>query len=139
MDGKGHGLLPEGEVQSIPFKECTVDLIGPWVLQVHGNPCEFDQLTVIDTVTNLVELIRLDKKPQMLLQESMHNVGCHFTRGHKDVYMIQEGNLLELNFKHYYKIVISEMCALVPKSPIHCNLQKNAPNSGKFPKNIITW
>jgi hypothetical protein len=51
----------------------------------------------------------------MLSQESMHNVDYHVTHGHKDVYMIQEGNLLESNFKHYYKIVTSEMCALVPK------------------------
>ncbi len=95
-DGKGYGLLPERcEVQSIPFKECAVDLKGAWVVQVRGNPYEFDALTVINTVTNLVELIRIDKKPQMLLQESMHNVGYHVTHGHKDVYMIQEGNWLE--------------------------------------------
>ena len=60
MDGKGFGLLPEREVRSIPFEECAVDLIGPWV--VRGNPYEFDALTVIDTVTNLVELIRVDDK-----------------------------------------------------------------------------
>jgi hypothetical protein len=36
--------------------------MGPWVVQVHGNPYEFDALTVINTVTNLVELIRVDKK-----------------------------------------------------------------------------
>jgi hypothetical protein len=53
----------------------------------------------------------------MLLQESVHNVGYHVTRGHKDMYMIQEGNLLEASFKHYYKIVTSEMCALAPKIP----------------------
>jgi hypothetical protein len=29
---------------------------------VRGNPYEFDALTVIDTVTNLVELIRVDDK-----------------------------------------------------------------------------
>jgi hypothetical protein len=52
-----------------------VDLIGPWVVQVRGNPYEFDALTVINTVTNLVALIRVDKKPQALSQESMHNVG----------------------------------------------------------------
>jgi hypothetical protein len=62
LDGKGYGLLPEREVRSIPFEECAVDLIGPWVVQVHGNPYEFDALTVIDTVTNLVELIRVDDK-----------------------------------------------------------------------------
>jgi hypothetical protein len=72
-----------------------MDLIRPWVVQVHGNLYEFDVLTVINTVTNLVELIRVDKKSQILLQESMHNVGYHVTCGHKDVYMIQELNLLE--------------------------------------------
>ena len=62
LDGKGYGLLPEREVRSIPFEECAMDLIGPWVVQVHGNPYEFDALTIIDTVTNLVELIRVDRK-----------------------------------------------------------------------------
>jgi hypothetical protein len=71
-----------------------MDLIGPWVVQVCGNPYGFDALTVIDTVTTLVELIKVDKKPHTLLQESMHNVGYHVTRGHKNVYMIQEENLL---------------------------------------------
>ncbi len=62
LDGKGYGLLPEPEVQSIPFKVCAVGLIRPWVVQVRGNPYEFDALTVINTVTNFVELIRVDKK-----------------------------------------------------------------------------
>jgi hypothetical protein len=39
-----------------------VGLIGPWEVQVHGNPYEFSALTVIDTVTNLVELVRIDDK-----------------------------------------------------------------------------
>jgi hypothetical protein len=34
LDGKGYGLLPEREVRSIPFEECAVDLIGPWIVQV---------------------------------------------------------------------------------------------------------
>jgi hypothetical protein len=72
-----------------------MDIIGQWIVQVRGNPYEFDALTVINTVTNLVKLIRVNKKPQTLLQESMHNAGYHVTRGHKDVYMIQGENLLE--------------------------------------------
>ncbi len=95
LDGKGYGLLPEHEVQSIPFEECAVDLIGWWVAQVRSNPYEFDALTVINTVTNLVQLVRVDEKPQTLLQESMHNVGYQVNRGHKDVHMIQDRNLLE--------------------------------------------
>jgi hypothetical protein len=47
----------------------------------------------------------------------MHNVGYQVTHGHKDVYMIQEGNFLELSFKHYYKAVTSKMYALVLKNP----------------------
>jgi hypothetical protein len=62
LEGKGYGLLPEREVRSVPFKECAVDLIGPWIVQVNGRPYEFDALTVIDTVTNLVELIRVEDK-----------------------------------------------------------------------------
>jgi hypothetical protein len=59
LDGKG--FLPEQEVCSILFEECT-DLIGPWTIQFRGNPYQFEALTVIDTVTTLVKLIRIDDK-----------------------------------------------------------------------------
>jgi hypothetical protein len=62
LDGKGYGFLPEHEIHSIPFEECAVDLIGPWTVQVCGRPYKFEALTVIDTVTNLVELVRIEKK-----------------------------------------------------------------------------
>ncbi len=39
-----------------------MDLIGPWIVQVCGNPFEFSALTAIATVTNLVELIWVDDK-----------------------------------------------------------------------------
>ncbi len=39
-----------------------MDLIGPWTIQAHGNPYEFEALSVIDTLTNLVKLIRIDDK-----------------------------------------------------------------------------
>jgi len=62
LDGKGYRLLPECEVRSIPFEECAVDVLGPWIVQARGNPCEFSALTAIDTVTNLVDIIRVDDK-----------------------------------------------------------------------------
>ncbi len=62
LDGKGYGFLPERKVHSMPFEECATDLIGPWTMQVHGNLYGFEALTVIDTVTNLVKLIRIDDK-----------------------------------------------------------------------------
>jgi hypothetical protein len=62
LSGTGYGLLPERELRSIPFEECVVDLIGPWITQVHNKPYEFNALSVIDTVSNLVELVRIDEK-----------------------------------------------------------------------------
>ena len=62
LSGKGYGLLPDQEVCCVPFKECAVDLIGPWIIQVRKKPYEFNALKVIDTVSNLVALVRIDKK-----------------------------------------------------------------------------
>jgi hypothetical protein len=45
-DGKGYGFLPECEVQSILFEEYTVDLIGPWNIQVCGKPHKFEESDV---------------------------------------------------------------------------------------------
>ena len=39
-----------------------MDLIGPWAVQLCDKWYEFNALTSIDTVTNLVELIRVDRK-----------------------------------------------------------------------------
>jgi hypothetical protein len=46
----------------MPYEECAVDLIGPWTIQVRDKPYEFNALTMIDTVSNLVELVRIDDK-----------------------------------------------------------------------------
>ncbi len=67
LDGKGYGFPPECEVRSIPFEECAADLIGPWIVQIRGQPYEFVVLTAIITVTNLVELIRIDNKESKTL------------------------------------------------------------------------
>ncbi len=92
-----------------------MDLIGPWIVQVRGRPYEFDALTCIGTVTNLVELIRVDDKTSDTSQGDMHNVGYHVIRGHNNVYMILEENLLEKSFKLSYKTVVLRMYAQVQR------------------------
>ena len=62
LDGKGYGLLPMRDMKEQPFEEVAVDLIGPWKVQVRGKAYEFNALTAIDTVTNLVEIVRIDCK-----------------------------------------------------------------------------
>ena len=70
--GRGHGHLAPREVSMQPWYQVAVDCIGPWRFRdAHGNDYTFRALTMIDTTTNLVELIRLDS------MESRH-VGLQF-------------------------------------------------------------
>jgi hypothetical protein len=46
LDGKGCGFIQECEVQSILFEQCTVDLIGPWNIQVCGKSHKFEAFEV---------------------------------------------------------------------------------------------
>jgi len=62
LDGKGYGLLPMRDLKEQSFEEVAVDLMSPWKAQVRGKPYEFNALRAIDTVTNLVEIVRIDKK-----------------------------------------------------------------------------
>ena len=54
-----------------PWCEIACDLIGPWKLDVGNQLHTFSILTIIDTVTNLVEIIRLDN-------HSAVHVALHF-------------------------------------------------------------
>ncbi len=42
LSGKSYGLLPEHKLYSVPFEECAVNLIGPWISQVSNEPHEFN-------------------------------------------------------------------------------------------------
>ena len=62
LPGKGHGELPPREPRMNPWQEIAVDLIGPWTIKVNDRKIPFRALTIIDTVTNLAELIRIHNK-----------------------------------------------------------------------------
>jgi hypothetical protein len=62
LPGAGCGELPPYEAMLVPWYEVTVDLIGPWTLLVHGQEIESWALTCIDTVSNLVEVVRIENK-----------------------------------------------------------------------------
>jgi len=59
---RGYGHTAAREALMPPWREVAVDLIGPWELSIGGHVMSFQALTIIDTVTNLVELVRLDNK-----------------------------------------------------------------------------
>ena len=57
--GRGYGHLPPRDPQVAPWQEIAVDLIGPWTIAVNGQNLVFRALTIIDTVTNYLEIVRI--------------------------------------------------------------------------------
>jgi transposase InsO family protein len=76
--GRGHGELAPREAEVHPWRTVAVDLIGPWNLRVGDELTSFTALTVIDTVTNLAELIRLDNKSSAHVSMQFEN--CWLSR-----------------------------------------------------------
>ncbi len=136
LDGKGYGFLPEREVRSIPFEECAMDLIGPWTIQVHGNPYEFEALTVIDTVTNLVKLVRIDdKRSQTVARKFAH---CWLTHYPWPQHCVHDpgtvtGPEFQMRLQNYH---IRDTCttAKSPKSNAVC---ERMINNKKYPKDTF--
>ena len=60
--GAGYGELPSRMAGGMPWHEVAVDLIGPWKINFELAELEFNALTIIDMVSNLTELIRIENK-----------------------------------------------------------------------------
>jgi hypothetical protein len=58
--GHRHGETATHEASLLPWQDVAVDLLGPWTLSIGNKKLKFHALTIIDTVTNLVEIIRID-------------------------------------------------------------------------------
>jgi hypothetical protein len=69
LSGTGYGLLPECKLRSVPFK----------IIQVHNKLYGFNALTAIDTVSNLVGLVRIDEKSWHTWQENTPKSGYQDT------------------------------------------------------------
>ena len=60
--GQQYGRLAPKTVTIAPWETVSVDLIGPWTCDVNEQQLEFKALTIMDTSTNLLEIIRIDNK-----------------------------------------------------------------------------
>jgi hypothetical protein len=47
LAGRSHHLLPKQEVRIAPWKEVTINLIGPWKVKVNGRQVGFNALTCL--------------------------------------------------------------------------------------------
>jgi hypothetical protein len=93
----------------MPFKECVVDLIGTWTIQVQNKPYELYALTMIDTVSNLVELVQINNKTLAHIAKKYAQVWLSRNCGQHAVSMIMEANSLGQSSNSYYKVVESKM------------------------------
>jgi transposase InsO family protein len=59
--GRGYGHLAPRQAPLLPFSEIAVDLIGPWKVTVQGKELKFLALTIVDQVSTLSELIRIER------------------------------------------------------------------------------
>ena len=66
--GAVYGHPPAREAPLLPWSEVAVDLIGPWNVTVQGQELEFNALTCIDIVTNLVALTRIQNRTSAHIQ-----------------------------------------------------------------------
>ena len=59
LANRGFGNLPPREANVAPWFEVAVDTIGPWTVRVRNQNVQLYAVTIIDTATNLVELVRI--------------------------------------------------------------------------------
>ena len=57
----------------MPWQEVAVDLIGPWAVNIGNKKIKFKALTVIDTVTNLTEVVRINNKSSAHISNLFHD------------------------------------------------------------------
>ena len=71
--GQQYGHLAPKTVTIAPRETVSVDLIGPWTCDVNGQQLEFKALTILDTATNLLEIIRIDIKTSANITQQFTN------------------------------------------------------------------
>ena len=60
---KAYGELPEKlYIDLHPWEEISVDLIGPWTVNLHGQQMQFHALTTVDHATGIAEINRIKNK-----------------------------------------------------------------------------
>ena len=95
--GPGYGMLPPQNAPLMPWNEAAVDLIGPWAIELqNGQTVEFNALTCIDPVANLVELTG---KQQNMWLRSLKIVGYPDILDPIGAFMTMVENLLVRRFR----------------------------------------
>jgi hypothetical protein len=78
-------------------------------VNIAEQEIEFNALTCIDPVTNLVELCQMITRMQTTLECTLRMNGWHNTPDHCIVYMIMVANLLDKDSNEFWNVITSRM------------------------------
>jgi transposase InsO family protein len=85
---RGHSETAPREAGLLPWSEVAVDMIGPWTLEVSDRKKKFSALTIIDLVTNLVEIVHVNSKTTAAI--TAHFVNTWLTRYPKPISCVHD-------------------------------------------------
>ena len=74
----GYGKLPLQQANVAPWNGVCVGLICPWKLVTSNDEYIFSALTCIDPITNIVELICINRKSSLHISDQFKN--CRLSR-----------------------------------------------------------
>jgi transposase InsO family protein len=121
QSGTGFGKLAERDVAAAPWQENHIDLIGPWKVKINGIDVEFLALTVIDPVTNIVELVRINNKTSEQVAQQYANVWLARYPWPESCVHDNGGEFIGLPFQR-----LLEQCAIRSRVTTSRNPQANA-------------
>jgi transposase InsO family protein len=99
------------------LSEIAVDTIGPWTLDVTNQQLKFHALTIIDLVTNLVEMVRLGKQTLAHVALQFTNTWLpHYPNPISCVYD-QGGEFTSWAFHDMFKRHFIQCCPTTTKNP----------------------
>ena len=79
--GRQFGQLAPREALAVPWQEVHVDSVGPWTVKVGGRGVKFHAMSMIDPVTNLLELcVMPSKKAEDAKWAFEHTWLCRYPR-----------------------------------------------------------
>ena len=104
LPGKGYGELPPREAQLAPWQEIAVNLIGPWKICVNDHQVSFCALSIIDTVTNLPELVRINSKSAAHVGLQLENAWLSRYPRPQDIIFDQGSEFLGLGFQRVLEL-----------------------------------
>jgi transposase InsO family protein len=113
----GHGETAPREAGLLPWSEIAVDMIGPWTLEVGNRTEKFSTLTIINLVTNLVEIFHVNNKTASAI--TAHFVNVWLTHYPKPISCVHDpgSDFIQWNFQETLHRNNIQSCCTTMKNP----------------------